>query len=234
MAYRAFVRAKVACLRQHRATPETPAEARELSAITHRHLAGRRGAAHPGRWPARHREDNPRRRTRRPARAYTAGSDRVRKELAGIDPTASAAADCSRGSTFPEWTERTYAELLNRAERLLGLGESVVLDASWNEHSPRNAAAEIAARTHSDLIQLRCEAPFDLVSARIRGRRGISDADGWIALDMLADAAPWPESVTVDTTLSPESALESALADVQPHPAQEQPWPLRRPVIPPD
>jgi len=109
-----------------------------------------------------------------------------------------------------------------------------VLDASWNEHSPRTAAAEIAARTHSDLIQLRCEAPFDMVSSRIRNGRGISDANDWIALAMLADAEPWPESVMVDTTLAPESAVESALADVRPHPAHEQPWPLRRPVMPPD
>jgi aminoglycoside phosphotransferase family enzyme/predicted kinase len=234
LAYRAFVRAKVACLRQAQGDPDAAAQARAFSAITHRHLATAvvkliLVGGLPGTGKS----------TLAGGLADRLGltllsSDRVRKELAGIDPTASAAAEYQSGIYSPEWTEHTYAELLNRAERMLGLGESVVLDASWNEHSPRNAAAEIAARTHSDLIQLRCEAPFDLVSARIRDRRGISDADDWIALDMLADAEPWPASVMVDSTLSPESALGSALAEVQPHPAQEQPWPLRRPVMSPD
>ncbi len=234
LAYRAFVRAKVACLRQAQGDPDAAAEARGFSALTNRHLATSTVrlllvGGLPGTGKS----------TLADGLADRLGltlisSDRVRKELAGIDPMTSAAADYRSGIYTPEWTERTYTELLSRADRLLGLGESVLLDASWTAERWRTAAVDVSARTHSDLIALRCEAPFDLVSARIRDRRGVSDANGWVALDLLADTEPWPESVMVDTTGTPEAALESALTHVRRQPAQERPWRLRRPLIPPD
>jgi predicted kinase len=44
--------------------------------------------------------------------AVALGSDRLRKELAGIAPDTPAAAEYERGIYHPEWTQRTYAELL--------------------------------------------------------------------------------------------------------------------------
>jgi predicted kinase len=38
-----------------------------------------------------------------------------------------------RGLSAPVWTKRTYTEPLARVERLLSLGESVVVDASWTD-----------------------------------------------------------------------------------------------------
>src|SRR5579872_2823633 len=46
-------------------------------------------------------------------------SDVVRKELAGIDPNASARGEFDEGIYTVEWTARTYAECLRRAEQLL-------------------------------------------------------------------------------------------------------------------
>ncbi|MFE2719579.1 AAA family ATPase [Streptomyces mirabilis] len=55
-------------------------------------------------------------------------SDRVRKELAGIPAEESASARYGEGLYTPEWTDKTYAALLDRASALLADGESVVLD----------------------------------------------------------------------------------------------------------
>ena len=45
-------------------------------------------------------------------------SDRIRKELAGVSPGERSAAGYGSGIYAPEWTERTYGELLSRAARL--------------------------------------------------------------------------------------------------------------------
>jgi len=57
------------------------------------------------------------------------GSDRIRKELAGLPAETSARAPYGSGIYAAEWTERTYAELLHRAVVLLAHGESVIADA---------------------------------------------------------------------------------------------------------
>src|SRR5262249_55631567 len=60
-------------------------------------------------------------------------SDLVRKELAGV-PAATAASGPSafgQGIYTPEWTDRTYAECLRRAEAELFEGRRVLVDASF-------------------------------------------------------------------------------------------------------
>ena len=68
VAYRAFMRAKVGCLRAGQGGQLAGAEASQLAGLALRHLQGRRG--HPGarRRPARHRQDRPGRDAGRPAR----------------------------------------------------------------------------------------------------------------------------------------------------------------------
>nr|PZN39739.1 MAG: gluconate kinase [Actinomycetota bacterium] len=213
VAYRAFVRAKVACLRHAQGNAASAPEARGYADLALRHL--RAGAVRlvlvggpPGSGKS----------TLAAGLADRLGltllaSDRVRKELAGIDPAASAAAPYGEGIYTPEWTARTYAELLRRAERLLGLGESVVLDASFTDPGHRAAAAEVAERAHADLVAFRCAVPAEVAAARVAARTGgISDADPAIAATLAARAAPWPEAVEIDTADTPVRALDRALA----------------------
>jgi len=223
----------VACLRHAQGDPAAAEQARALTAITHRHLATAAVSlvlvgGPPGTGKS----------TVAGGLADRLGltvlsSDRVRKELAGISPATPAPAGYREGIYTPAWTERTYAELRTRAERLLAHGESVVLDASWSHRAEREAAASVAHRTASDLVALRCQTPPDVAAARMRRRRDVSDADETIAAALLTDAQPWPEATVVDTTGRTEFAVQRAVEQVRPAPA-DRPWLPRRPILAPD
>lgn len=94
----------------------------------------------------------------------------------------------------------TYAELLRRAEALLGRGESVVLDASWSDARHRRAAGRLAESTQSCLARLVCEAPAETAGRRLATRpRTASDATASVAAAMAQTVDPWPEAVRVPT-----------------------------------
>ncbi|MEU6747799.1 AAA family ATPase [Spirillospora sp. NPDC046719] len=232
VAYRAFVRAKVACLRHAQGDDHAAAEARGYADLALRHLrAGKVDLVLVGGLPGTGKT------SLAGALADRLGctllsSDRVRKELAGISPETPAATPYGTGIYTPEWSRRTYRELAERAARLLRLGETVILDASWTDKAERDLIAAVARREHADLVALRCDAPEALAAERIRQRtHGISDADGDVALAMTAHASPWPEATTIDTSGTVPAALEQALPIVRPHGA-ELVWP-RRPFLSP-
>lgn len=213
LAYRAFVRVKVACLRHSQGDHTAGRLARDHAEITLRHL--REGAVRlilVGGLPASGKS------TLAGAIADRLGatvlrSDRIRKELAGIPTEQSAADEYEQGRYAPEHTERTYAELNRRAEELLSLGETVVLDASWRSADHRAAAVAVGARTNSRLVPLRCWAPEATTAARMATREGsISDATPAIARHMATNLHPWPDAHTVFTAGTEEDSLTQALA----------------------
>lgn len=198
VAYRAFVRAKVGCIRSGQGDLAAGGEARQLTAMTLAHLrAGAVTAVLLGGLPG----------TGKSTLAGTlAGrlgwtvlsSDRIRKELAGLAPDQPAPAAYGTGIYAPAWTQRTYAELLHRARALLAMGESVILDATWTAPEQRAAAVAMADAASADVVQLRCAAPAAVAARRMRERTlSESDADSDIAARMAATAAPWPEAVTL-------------------------------------
>jgi len=213
IAYRALVRAKVACLRHDQTGAQTDAEtARTYAAMALRHL--RTGAVRlvlVGGLPGTGKSTV----AGALADACSAAllsSDRIRKETAGLDPHTPAGAGFGQGLYAPERTEQLYGELLRRAERLLARGESVVLDASWICAEHRAAAADVAGRTVSDLVELQCRAPAELAARRIRSRGPTaSDATAEIAAAMAEAADPWPRATVVDTSGSVGESLEQAL-----------------------
>nr|WP_201784417.1 AAA family ATPase [Nonomuraea pusilla] len=256
VAYRAFVRAKVACLRHWQGGAEAGGgsggsggsaarEARDLAELALRHLrAGEVTLTLVGGAPATGKS------TLGGALADRLGhtllrSDRVRKELAGIDPARAAAAPYLEGIYRPEHTERTYAELLARADRLLGMGESAILDASWLDPRQRAAAGETARRTSARLVTLRCAVVPQVAAERLAERAAgrpaggaaePSDADAAIARAMTSEPwarEPWPDAVEIDTGVPQEQSLRRALAAVHP-PEREVSWRFRRPSIEPD
>jgi aminoglycoside phosphotransferase family enzyme/predicted kinase len=213
LAYRAFVRVKVACLRYQQGDEASGRLARQYAEIALRHL--REGVVRlvlVGGLPASGKS------TLAGALAGHLGatvlrSDRVRKELAGLAAEQSAAAEYGQGLYSPAHTNRTYDELGRRAERLLAIGETVVLDASWSSSDHRAEAIEIAARTHSRLTPLRCWAPEATTSARLAARKGgISDATPEIAQRMATNVHPWPDAHTIFTAGTEEETLTQALA----------------------
>jgi predicted kinase len=161
-------------------------------------------------------------------------SDHLRKELAGIPAEESAAAGYGEGLYTPEWTEKTYASLLDRASALLSCGESVILDATWSHAGQREAALRLAERTSANVVAPHCRVPGDVSAARLGTRApGASDADLDVATAMAATEPPWPEAVFVDTSGPLEAAVVQALATVRPYPTSQAPA-FRRSYMKPD
>lgn len=153
-------------------------------------------------------------------------SDRLRKEAAGIDPERHAAADFGAGLYCAERTRTTYDTMLHRAELLLRRGESVVLDASWADESERALATAMAARARARLVAVSCHLDVERAAERIRGRTGISDADEQIAVQLRAISAPWPGSIRIDMRPPPGECADRACALIRP--GAEAPAMLRR------
>ena len=215
----AYVRAMVACLRSDQVEDGVRSEARQLQALALDHL--RRAQVHlvlvggpPGSGKS----------TLASGVAAVTGwavirSDRVRREVAGASTrpadTPSEASGYREGRYLPEVTAAAYGELLQRAEQAVGLGQSVILDASWVEAGSRDAARSIADRTGSDLVELRCQASPEVAASRINRRLSehtdISEATPDIGRAMLRSMDPWPSAIVIDTSrLSPTEAVSQA------------------------
>ena len=233
VAYRAFVRAKVACIQASQGEAAADGKARQFAAIALRHLhAGAVALVLVGGLPGTGKS------TLAGAVADRLGwtalsTDRIRKELSGSAPQSGTAVPWGTGNYTESWTERTYSELLRRAASLLANGESVIADASWMSHGQRAAAAAVAAQASADLVQLRCTAPQDLARQRMRDRpHALSDADADIAARMAASFAPWPAATSIDTgtTAPARESRERAVAVIRPHGPQHV-WHASRPVM---
>ena len=223
VAYRAHVRAKVACLGHEQGQPGAAELARTYHALCLRHLrlsalrlvlvgggpgtgkttlAGR--LSEELRWPV-------------------LGSDELRKDLTGHAHTERLSTGLDEGIYTPEITERTYRVLLEQAEVLLAGGESVVLDASWSRREHRAAAAALARRTGAHLVEVECsvapETARQRIRARLVGSADASDATPDLVEPALGRREPWPEAVTVDTGTEPTTSLAAALEPVLASPA---------------
>jgi hypothetical protein len=125
-------------------------------------------------------------------------SDEVRKRLAGLEPTTSAAAELDAGLYTPAWNRRTYDVMLQTARELLSRGESAILDASWSAGDRRDDAARAAASTSSALTSCLLTASKDLADARARARtsEGVdaSDASDALTGPLRERFAPWPDA----------------------------------------
>jgi aminoglycoside phosphotransferase family enzyme/predicted kinase len=224
-AYRAFMRAKVTCLRG----PEHAGDARHLLRLADSHLAaGRVRLVLVGGGPGTGKSTTAA--GLADALACTVlSSDRIRKELAGVAPESSQRAAFEQGIYSQEWTDRTYDEMLRRAQTLVGLGESVVLDATWSSAAHRELAVGLAERTTTDLTQLECSLPLTLIQQRIAGRateRGISDADPHTAATVLAGFDPWHDAHRPTTRQEPARVVAEALSII--NPTRSSPMPLPR------
>ena len=215
IAYRAHVRAKVACLRHEQGDVHAASAARDLHDLAARHLE--QGAVRlvlVGGLPGTGKSTIAREVAARLG-AIVLSTDELRKDLAGIAYNAPAGSPPHTGMYAPDRVRSVYEELLREAAALLARGESVVLDASWTSSAVRAAARVVGERNLAVLSELRCDAPAPLTRDRIRRRSARhddpSDADEHVALALAADAAPWPESTTIDTSASVEAATARAM-----------------------
>ncbi|MFP5218407.1 MAG: AAA family ATPase [Actinomycetes bacterium] len=112
--------------------------------------------------------------------------------------------------------DQVYAELLRRARRGLERGWSVVLDATWTDDAQRRRAQELADETSSVLVPLVCDAPAELARMRLaqRGPDHVSDADAAVHRLLAGRADPWPQAIRIDTSRTPDDAVQQALTAV--------------------
>jgi aminoglycoside phosphotransferase family enzyme/predicted kinase len=205
VAYRAFVRTKIECLRHDQGEAGAGVRARALFALCRRQLrAARVHLVLVGGLPGSGKStlaaslvaDEPGDRE-----WALLSSDAVRKELAGVPAMTSCAAPYATGLYDRSHTAATYAELLHRAQLALERGISVVIDASWTAEEHREVARRLAASTSVALIEVECRADLDLCRSRLTRRTGPhpSDADPRMLEDLSAAAAPWPQAVPIPT-----------------------------------
>jgi aminoglycoside phosphotransferase family enzyme/predicted kinase len=212
IAYRAQVRAKVACARHRQGgAGDGDDDAVRLLQIAARHLhEGRVRLVVIGGLPA----------TGKSTLATALGadldavvvrSDEVRKRLVGLPADAHAPAAPHAGIYDERTTVATYDELLREARALLELGHSVILDATFADEPLRQAARDLAVATSAELAMLRCVAPLEITAGRMAARQQVgqdpSDADVAVATEMAARFAPWPDAVEVDTAADPLATL---------------------------
>ena len=204
VAYRALVRSKINCLRAEQGAEGATHEAVRLLTMSLTHLrAARTRLVLVGGAPGTGKSTT--------ARGFSAAtgyslltSDEVRKDLAGMSHEQHTFAQLGEGIYEPSMSDRVYAELIVRAQMLLGLGESVVIDASWTTAKTRADARKVAHAAHAEMVEFRCVLDPEVAAARIQRRLDAgndpSDATPEIAHRLAAGAAPWPEACDLDTS----------------------------------
>lgn len=202
IAYRALVRAKVACIRfgQGHTTSKDDARAHlrlalahlQSSSVTVTLIGGLPGTGKSTLAAALSKQTG----------ALVLSRDVVRKELAGLDPHDRRPADIRSGLYTHSVTTHTYAELLRRAREFVSMGRSVILDASWTDPEERRRVRTLATLAHTDLREYVCRAPERIALDRVESRPpGPSDASPDVYDAMARNDLPWPEATVIDTVI---------------------------------
>lgn len=157
--------------------------------------------------------------------ARLVASDRVRKALAGLAPTARVPEARAAEVYGSAMSARVYGELLARAEADLAAGGSVLLDATYLTRAWREPPLALAARLGVPAVVLWCRLSEPAALARLQARAAhgwaVSDADARIRAAQQATQEPPTGSekgaavILIDTDLAPALMFERLLPRVE-------------------
>ena len=220
IAYRAQVRAKVACLRATQGDPGAPAQARALLELAERRMTTAQvslvvigGTPGTGKsWLAAAVGE---RTGWTVLRSDVVRSDVVRQGVTAPDQDARL---LDEGPYAAAVSERVLTAMLTQAQAELCAGRSVVLDATFTTTSWRAAADDLARRTHTGLTVLRTVVPDPVADERLRVRAAVgadaSQATAELAPALRARFAAWPEALELDTRRPAAELVDHVLAAV--------------------
>ncbi len=154
-------------------------------------------------------------------------SDVVRKELAGLSPQTHQRETADQGIYTSEFTAKTYAALLERAEENLTQGHGVVLDASYQRKTDRDRVRMLAQRLGVRLYCVLCVCPEEEMKRRMAKRaldpQAVSDGRWEIYLkqkerfDPPTELAP-DQLITLSTYLPVEAVLQQLSTHLETQP----------------
>ena len=148
-------------------------------------------------------------------------TDRVRKELAGIAGNERRADGMGQGIYTPEFTEKTYQTMLNRAAHDLSKGAiGVVLDGSYSTKTERHKVSEWAASRQAKIRFFLCSCSEKETQRRLtlRSQDPTAVSDGrWEIFVQQREKFEQPDELTpqqikyIDTEAEPEKLLQKLL-----------------------
>lgn len=145
--------------------------------------------------------------------ALQLSTDMLRKQAAGLAPTARAGGAFGSGIYTADRSRRTYAALRRRASRWLRRGVSVALDGTYGDPRERRLARALARRTsaHFLLVLTRCDEAT--TRRRLQGRAldaaRVSDAT-WEVYQRMRDGFVPPEELPAAELIVDETAGDGA------------------------
>jgi len=107
-------------------------------------------------------------------------TDRIRKDLAGIDATERRLDELAQGIYSREYTRRTYQAMLDLAGVHLQTGKNVVLDGSYGNSNDRLRVIECGKKNGAEIKFILCQCTEDEVKLRLkqRARDPLAVSDG--------------------------------------------------------
>ena len=146
-------------------------------------------------------------------------TDRIRKELAGLDPSKPAPAGVGQGIYTHAMTAATYRTLARGAAERIEQGDAPLAVGTFVAREQRKALRDVAAEAKTPLLFVRLTAPQDVVEGRLTKRQpGMSDGTDEVYRSMLQraeapDEIAESERLDVDTSnRDPETSAEVILA----------------------
>jgi aminoglycoside phosphotransferase family enzyme/predicted kinase len=215
IALRAYVRVKVACLRHEQGDPHAAQEAETLLALAQTHLERAQvrlvlvgGLPGSGKSTLAARLGTA-------LGATVLRTDEIRKRLPQPDVRGPASQTFGSGRYTQGKTQEVYGAMIEAARVQLGLGRTVVLDASWIDSTHRDEARRLASECAAELIELQCTAPSSVRERRITKRlqegSDSSEATVEVARVMAQIEVPWTSANIIDTTRDQALVVTDAL-----------------------